>query len=262
MADIASAQTTLKTVEAQAIGNHVNRAIFEHAIAVLIGQPASTFSIKPKVMILKPPRIPLQVPSELLERRPDIAEAERNVAAANAAIGVAISAYFPTLTLGGTYGYETFQFNKWFSQPMLFWSIGPQLAQLIYDGGLRRAKVAAARAGYRQTVAQYRQTVLAAFQNVEDNLASLRIFNHEVPVQGQAVAAAKTSLRLQLADFKAGTVAYTSVIVAQTNALAAEKTYSDLVSQQMVAAVGLITALGGGWDADELNAPMKIQWPI
>lgn len=249
LADIAQAQAQLKTAQALAIDNGINRAQFEHAIAVLIGQPASTFSLAPKVITLNPPTIPVAVPSTLLERRPDIAQAERQMAAANALIGVAIAAYFPTLTLSGSYGYETFDFAHWISQPALFWSVGPQLAETIFDGGLRRAQVAAARASYRQMVATYRQTVLAAFQNVEDNLAALRLLRSEAAVQHQAVAATKFSLKLLLSQYQAGTVAYTNVIVAQNAAYSAQKTESDIAGRRMVAAVGLIMALGGGWDA-------------
>lgn len=259
LTDIAQAEATLKTVQAQAIDNGIARAQFEHAIAVLIGEPASTFTIKPKQVILKPPKIPVGIPSELLERRPDIAQAEREVASANAAIGVAIAAYFPNLTLSSIDGYETFNFPDWISKPSLFWSLGAQVAETIIDGGLRIAKTAAARAAYYQSVATYKQTVLAAFQNVEDNLAALRILKSEQAVQHQAVLANKKALQLALADYKAGTVAYTTVIVAQTNTLTAEKTESDIAGRRMVAAVGLIEALGGGWDANALVGNGEIQ---
>ncbi len=254
LSDVATAEAQLKTVQAAAIDNHIARAQFEHAIAVLIGRVPENFSLKPKVMVLVPPKIPMEVPSTLLERRPDIANAERLMASANAAIGVAISAYFPTLTITGTYGYETFSFNHWFSPQMLFWSIGPALTETIIDGGLRLAKTQAAWAAYDQAVANYRQIVLAAFQNVEDNLVALHTLKFERVVQHQAVQANRLALKLLLADFKAGTVAYTSIIVAQTNTLTAEKAESDMAGRQMVAAVGLIEALGGGWDESALNS--------
>jgi NodT family efflux transporter outer membrane factor (OMF) lipoprotein len=249
LSDIASATQTLKAAEAQAIDNGIARATFEHAIAVLIGKPPSCFSIKPKVLKLVPPPIPIQVPSCLLERRPDVAQAERTAASANAQIGVAIAAFFPTLTLTGTYGFQAQELKNLISQPALFWSIGAQLTQLLLDGGLHYAQYAADRAVYLQDVALYRQAVLAAFQDVEDNLASLRILKSEIVVQRQNVAAAQLALKLLLADYKAGTAAYTDVIVAQTNLLTAQKTYSDTAGRRMTSAVGLIKALGGGWDA-------------
>lgn len=252
LANIEQAVATLKTVQVAALDNHIARAQFEHAIAVLIGKNPEAFSIKPKIISLVPPPIPLEIPSMLLERRPDIAAAERQVASANAGIGVTIAAYFPSLMLSATYGFQTYEYTHWFSQPMLFWSIGPQLAETILDGGLRIAKTAAARAVYNQSVATYRQTVLAAFQNVEDNLVALRVLNSEVATQHQAVMANEKALELLLDEYKAGTVAYTSVIVGQTNTLAAQKAETDIASRRMVAAVGLIEALGGSWNAEAI----------
>jgi NodT family efflux transporter outer membrane factor (OMF) lipoprotein len=200
------------------------------------------------MIAMTPPAIPIQIPSDLLERRPDIAQAERQMASANAAIGVAIAAYFPTFTLSGSQGFENNQIQHWlFTEPTLFWSIGPQLAETILDGGLRQAQVAAARAAYQQTVANYRQTVLAAVQNVEDNLAALRILKSEAVVQKQAVDAAVISLNLQIASYQNGTVAYNNVISAENTANTAKKNNADVGGRRMVAAVGLITALGGGW---------------
>lgn len=259
LADVAQAQATLKTAQAQALDNGINRAQFEHAIAVLIGEPASTFTIKPKVLTLIPPKIPVEIPSALLERRPDIAHAERQVASANAAIGVAIAAYFPNLTLSSVDGYETFRLQNWISKPSLYWSLGASVAETIIDGGLRIAQTAAARATYYQTVATYRQTVLAAFQNVEDNLVGLRILKSELAVQHQAVLANRTALRLALDQYKAGTIAYTTVIVDQTNTLTAEKAESDIAGRRMVAAVGLIEALGGSWSANFLAGTGELQ---
>lgn len=247
LTDVAQAEAQLKFARAQAIDNGIQRAQFEHAIAVLIGQPPATFSLARRPLLAKPPLIPLEVPSALLERRPDIAQAERQMAAANASIGVAIAAYFPVLTLSGTGGYLSNRFAQWISAPALFWSVGAQLATTLFDGGLRSAKIAAARAAYDQSVALYRQTVLAAFQEVEDNLVALRLLNEEMVVQQQGVAAARLALRLVMQNYKQGIVAYTEVIIAQTTFYSAEKTASDIESRRMIAAVNLIKALGGGW---------------
>lgn len=253
MSDVMQAISILKVAQAEAIDNGVNRAIFEHAIAVLIGQPPSTFCLAAVPLNKVPPPIPFQIPSQLLERRPDIAQAERLVAQANANIGVALSAFFPVLTLTGNRGHQSNHLNTLFTFPSLFWSLGAQLTETIFEGGLRIAKTSQARDVYLQNVASYRQTVLAAFQNVEDNLSTLRILAAEYKVQNEAVAAAKKALQLELNDFSAGTVDYTSVIVAQANAYTAEKNAVDIAGRRMVAAVGLITALGGGWDAMEIK---------
>lgn len=253
LSDIAQAETQLKTAEVQAIDNGIARAQFEHAIAVLMGEAPETFCLPPRLIPMEPPLIPCQVPSELLQRRPDIAVAERQMASANANIGVAVAAFFPTITLSGSAGYTANRFNHWFSYPASFWSFGPQLTQTILDGGLRIATLSQARYAYDQTVANYRQVVLAAFQEVEDDLASLRILNSEVLVQKQDVNAARLALKLILSNYKFGTAAYTSVIVSQTAAYTAEKTLSDIMGRRMVSAVGLVTALGGGWDACILN---------
>lgn len=248
LSDVSQATATLKTVQAQAFDNGIARAQFEHAIAVLIGEPASDFSLKPNYYKLQPPPIPPGLPSELLERRPDIGQAERQVAAANAAIGVAIAAYFPNLTLSSLDGYESFSFQNWISKPSLFWSLGANVAETIIDGGLRIAQTAAARASYYQSVAVYRQTVLAAFQNVEDNLAATRILQKEQIVQQQAVLANQKALQLAFQDYQAGVTAYTTVIVAQTNTLTAQRSAIDIAGRRMVATVSLIEALGGCWN--------------
>lgn len=249
MSDVAAAETQYKLAQAQLIDNGVNRAQFEHAIAVLMGQPPSNFSLSRRLVSLQPPNIPLQLPSTLLERRPDIAQAEREMAASNALIGVAIAAYFPTLTLSGTRGYESNNLARLISEPNLFWSVGPELAATLFDGGLRGARTDAARAAYDQSVASYRQTVLSAFQNVEDNLAALRILAQEIKVQQQAVTAAQLALKLALENYKSGIIAYTDVIVAQYAAYSAEETAVTIAGRRMVAAVGLVAALGGGWSA-------------
>jgi len=248
--DVIQAQTQLDTARAQAINNKINRAQFEHAAAVLIGEPASTFSILPKPLTAKPPRIPVGVPSELLERRPDVAQAERTAAQANAQIGVAIAAYFPSLTLNATGSVQNRGYSNWFSIPGLSWTLGPQLAETIFDGGLRRATTAAARANYAAMAASYRQTVLTAFQDVEDNLASVRILAQQSIAQENAARHARYALKLMLNQYKAGTVAYSDVITAQTTAFTAEKNAADVMGQRMTATVGLIKALGGCWEAE------------
>lgn len=253
LADVAQAQAQYNAAQAQAIDNGVNRAHFEHAIAVLIGQPPANLSLAPKVLILRPPHIPVEVPSALLERRPDIAQAERQVAAANASIGVAIAAYFPTLGLSSTVGYQSNKLSRLISKPAFLWSVGAQLAETLFDGGLRGANVRIARGAYEQTVAVYRQTVLSAFQNVEDNLSSLRILKEEAAIQDQAVAAAKLALRLTLRNYKAGTASLSDVLIAETTAHTTEKNASDIAGRRMAAAVGLITALGGSWDTEQLQ---------
>jgi NodT family efflux transporter outer membrane factor (OMF) lipoprotein len=247
--DVVQAQSQLQSAQALAINNKLTRSKFEHAIAVLIGITPAELSLAPKNQILRPPKIPSAIPSSLLERRPDVAQAERLMAQANAQIGVAISAYFPTLSLSATATYAHSGYNNWFSVPGLNWALGPQLAQTIFDGGLRSATVAAARAGYDSTVASYRQTVLAAFQDTEDNLASVRLLKDEATVQRQAANSARLALKLVMNQYKSGTVAYSDVITAQTNSYNAEKIASDVVGTEMTSAVGLIKSLGGGWDA-------------
>lgn len=252
--DVVQAETQLKTVQAQAIDVGVQRAQLEHAIAALIGTPASSFSLPVAPLTVVPPSIPVGVPSELLERRPDIAAAERQVAAANAQIGVAEAAFYPTLTLGASGGFDSSRFSDWLSWPSRLWAIGPAISELVYDGGLRRAEVLQARAAYDATVASYRQTVLTAFQAVEDNLAALRILQDEAQVQDEAVKAAQESVTLTTNQYKAGTVSYLNVIVTQTAALANESTAVAIRGRRMVASVLLIEALGGGWNASALSS--------
>ncbi len=247
-ADIVQARTQLETAQASAINIGITRSQYEHAIAVLIGRPPADFSMKSaSLKIITPPMIPLTVPSVLLERRPDIAQAERLMAQANAQIGIAISAYFPTITLNGSASYQHLGTENWFSIPNIGWAIGPQLAETILDGGLRRATVAAARANYDATVASYRQVVLAAFQDTEDNLAALRILGQESIVQSRAAADAKLALKLTINQYKAGTIAYSSVLTSQIVAYTAIKNAADINYLRMTAAVGLIKSLGGGW---------------
>ncbi len=246
--DVLQAETQLKSTQAQLIDLGVQRAQLEHAIAVLIGKPASVFSLAATPLAAVPPNVPVGVPSELLERRPDIAGAERRMAAANAQIGVAKAAYFPTVTLGAVGGYESSSSAEWLTWPSRFWSLGPTIAQTLFAGGSIRALSEGARAVYDGTVATYRQTVLTGFQEVEDNLAALRILEQEAQTQDTAVKSAQQSLALTVNQYKAGTVSYLNVIVAQTTALTNEGTAVDIAGRRMAAAVLLIKALGGGWE--------------
>jgi len=254
MADVLQADTQLKTTQAQAIDLGVQRAQLEHAIALLVGRPASALSIPVVPLGVSPPPIPVGVPSELLERRPDIAAAERNMAAANAQIGVAVAAYYPTITLSAAGGFESTSLSNWLSWPSRFWSVGAAISELVYEGGLRRAQTAAARAAYDATVASYRQTVLTGFQQVEDNLAALRILEEEGRVQEEAVKAARQSVAVAINQYKAGTVSYLNVIVAQAAALNNEITALGILNRRMAASVLLIQALGGGWSVSDLPA--------
>ena len=257
-ADVVQAETQLKTTQAQAIDVGVQRAQLEHAIAILMGQAPSSFSLLPTPLTATPPAIPVGVPSELLERRPDIAAAERRVAAANAQIGVAVASFYPAITLNASSGFESSSLAKWFTAASHFWSVGPGISQTVFDGGLRRAQTDAARAAYDATVATYRQTVLAAFQGVEDNLAALRILEAENAVQDQAVKAARKSVDLTTNQYKAGTVSYLNVITVQTIALTDEITAIQIAGRRMAAAVLLVQALGGGWTAADLPSPADV----
>ena len=251
-ADVLQAETQLKTTQAQLINVGVQRAQLEHAIAVLIGKPASDFSIPATPLAGTPPEIPVGVPSELLERRPDIAASERSVAAANAQIGVAEAAFYPTVTLSASLGLESSSLGKLFSAASRFWSVGASVSETVFDGGLRRAQTDFARAAYDATVATYRQTTLIAFQGVEDNLAALRILEEEAGVQNEAVKAAEKSVVLTMDQYKAGTVSYLNVVTAQTIALTNETTAVQILGQRMTAAVLLVQALGGGWNISDL----------
>lgn len=249
-ADVVQAETQLETARSQAIDLGVNRAQLEHAIAVLVGEPASTFALPMAPLTALPPPVPVGIPSELLERRPDVGAAERRVAAANAQIGVATAAYYPAVILSATGGFASSDISKWLIWPSRFWSVGPSVSETVYDGGLRRAQTAQARAAYDESVATYRQSVLSAFQEVEDNLATLRILEEEARVVTAAVDAAEESVRLEKDRYKAGTVSYLDVVVAQTLALVNERAAVDVAARRMSASVLLIEALGGGWNAD------------
>lgn len=247
--DVLQAQTQLQSAQAAAVDNRVTRAQFEHAIAVLIGKPPASFTLAPAPLRAVLPDIPVGLPSELLERRPDIAAAERLVAQANAKIGVAEAAFFPTLTLSAAGGFQSNSFANWLTLPSRVWSIGPQLAATLFDAGLRRAQTQQAVAAYDQQVATYRQTVLGAFQEVEDNLAALNYLAREAVLQNDAVASAKETVGLVLNQYKAGTVSYLNVVVAQATAYTNERTALQVMGRQFSASVLLVAALGGGWDA-------------
>jgi NodT family efflux transporter outer membrane factor (OMF) lipoprotein len=250
--DVAQAETQLETVKAQAIDVGVARAQFEHAIAALIGQSASTFSLAPAPLMLALPVIPTGVPSDLLERRPDIAGAERRAAAANAQIGVAISAYYPNIQLGGSGGFESGNAGTWIQGPSAMWSLGGSAIETLFDAGRRHALTDQARDAYEQQAANYRQSVLSAFQEVEDNLAALRILNDEAQTQALAVNAARYSLQLSTKRYKGGVTTYLEVLTAQTTQLTDERTQADITSRQFAASVQLVMALGGGWNRSQL----------
>ena len=250
--DVAQAQTQFDTTRAQDTDIGVQRAAFEHAIAVLLGKPPATFSLPAAPLDLHPPAIPVGLPSQLLERRPDIAAAERRVAEANEQIGIARAAFFPTLTLGAAAGLEGTSIVNWLNWPSRFWAVGATMTQTLFDAGRRRATSEAAIAGYDATVAGYRQTTLSAFQQVEDNLAALRILEEEGQQQRDAVAAAHESLQLFTNRYQGGVDNYLQVITAQTIALTNERTDIDILRRRMDASVLLIKALGGGWNVSNL----------
>jgi NodT family efflux transporter outer membrane factor (OMF) lipoprotein len=250
--EVAQAQTQLNQTEAQEIDVDAARAQFQHAIAVLIGKTPEMFTLPPTPLKEPPPAIPVGLPSQLLERRPDIATAERQVAAANEQIGIAQSAFFPDLVLTATGGFSAGSIVNWFTWPSRFWSVGPSLAETIFDAGRRRAQVESTQAAYDATVANYRQTSLVALQEVEDNLSSLRILEAESAKQHEATAAAEDSLQLSLNRYKGGLVTYLEVITAQSIALTNERTEVDLLRRRMGASVQLIKALGGGWNVSQL----------
>ncbi len=234
------------------------RAQFEHAIAILIGKPPAALSVTEASIKTLPPAIPAGVPSQLLERRPDIAAAERAMAASNEQIGIAQAAFYPTLSLGASGGLESSKFLKWISWPSRFWSVGPQLAETLFDAGRRRAQTDQARAAFDASVASYRQTVLTSFQQVEDNLAALRVLGDEAKAEDNAVNAAERSVQISTDQYKAGTVSYLQVITTQAIALQDERTAVDILTRRMVASVLLVEALGGGWDASKLPSTQDL----
>ena len=250
--EVQQASTQLETTRAQAIDVGVLRAQYEHAIATLIGKPASSFQLSPLPLTSPPPSIPLELPSELLERRPDIAAAERRMAAANAQIGVAKAAYYPNISLGATGGFESGVITTLLSGPSILWSAGASALAPIFDGGRRRANTDQAIAAYDQTVANYRETVLTGFQQVEDNLAALRILENEAQVQERAVVAAQKYLELANSRYTGGVTSYLEVTTAESAALSDELTAVNILGRRMVDAVTLVQALGGGWDRSSL----------
>jgi NodT family efflux transporter outer membrane factor (OMF) lipoprotein len=255
---VAQAEVQLKSTQAQDTNLGIARAQYEHAIALLVGQPASTFSIPSEPLKAAAPPIPIGVPSQLLERRPDVAASERLMAQANAQIGVAKAAYFPTLTLSAAGGFESSSVSDWLTWPSRFWSVGPTLAETLFDAGLRRATVQQYQSAYDQTVATYRQTVLTAFQQVEDNLAALRILAIQLQQQDDSVASSQRYLNIATDRYKLGLDPYLDVITAQTALLSNQQTAVTLRMQQLTDSVQLIEALGGGWDADELPSQHDI----
>lgn len=255
---VVEAETTLRSAQAGATNVGIARAQYEHAIAVLVGKTASDFSIPVKPMTIAPPPIPVGVPSELLERRPDVASAERTMAEANAVIGVAYAAYYPNLTLTAEGGFESSAFTKWLSWPSRFWSIGASLPETIFEGGLRRATVQQYVATYNADLAAYRQTVLTAFQEVEDSLAEVRILSKEIQQEQQAVNSAQLQLKLEQGRYETGIDPYIDVLIAQTTLLADQQTLNGLQVQQMAYAVALVENLGGGWDRSQLPNPRQV----
>jgi NodT family efflux transporter outer membrane factor (OMF) lipoprotein len=250
--DVAQAQTQLETTRAQDEDVDVQRTAFEHAIAVLIGKPPADFSQMPTPLTAPPPPVPASLPSELLERRPDIAAAERRVQEANAQIGVARSAYYPQFTLTGDGGFESSRLGTLLQGPAGFWALAGSAAELIFDGGERHGMTAEARAGYDESVDNYRQTTLSAFEDVEDNLAALRILQGEARTQDAAVAAAEHSLDLSITRYKGGVANYLEVTTAQSAALSDERAAVDILTRRMAASVLLIKAVGGGWNVSQI----------
>jgi NodT family efflux transporter outer membrane factor (OMF) lipoprotein len=255
---VVEAETALQSAQAGATNVGVARAQYEHAIAVLIGKVATNFSIPVKPMTVAPPPIPVGVPSELLERRPDVAAAERTMAEANAAIGIAYAAYYPNVSLSAEGGFESSAFTQWLSWPSRFWSVGASASETIFDAGLRRATVQQYVATYNADLASYRQTVLGAFQQVEDGLAEVRILSKEIQQEQEAVKSAQTYFNLELARYQTGIDPYVDVLVAQTTVLADEQTLNGLQVQEMTYAVALVQALGGGWDRSQLPTPRQV----
>jgi NodT family efflux transporter outer membrane factor (OMF) lipoprotein len=255
---LVEAQTTLHGAESAAANIGIARAQYEHAIAMLVGKPASSFSIPVRGLTTAPPPIPLGLPSQLLERRPDIAAAERSMAAANAQIGVATAAFYPALSLSAGGGFESSALKNLLAWPSRFWSVGPSISEVVYDGGLRRATVNQYIATYNADLAAYRQSVLTAFQQVEDDLAAVRILSQQILRQQEAVNSAQTFLKLETDRYNNGIDPYINVVTAQTTLLGNEETLNNLHVQEMTASVQLIAALGGGWDRSQLPTTTEI----
>lgn len=250
--DVSQATTQLRSAQAQAIDLQYQRAQLEHAIAVLIGVAPSELRVAEVANIPRLPEVPALLPSHLLERRPDVAAAEREVMSANAEIGVAKTAWFPSLSLSAAGGYRSGTLDNWIQTPNRFWSIGPEFAMTLFDGGLIRSRIEQAEASYDQTVAGYRQTVLDSFREVEDSMVQLRVLGEEAQVQREALEAAQESLRLIENQYRAGTVDFLSVVTVQTTALNNERTSLNLLGSRLLSSVQLVTALGGGWHSQQL----------
>jgi outer membrane protein TolC len=257
--DVTQAETLLESVQAQSDDIGILRAQYEHAIALLVGKPPAEFALSALALDTNPPAIPAAMPSELLERRPDIAAAERSMAQANAEIGVAKAAYYPTITLSAAGGFESVSAASWFTWPSRFWSVGPGVAETLFDAGARRGVLQQAQATYDQTIAVYRQTVLTGFVQVEDNLAALRILVGEIQKQDAAVRSAQDNLTLATDRYKVGVDPYLNVVTAQTTLLGNERTALNLRMEQMTDSVQLIEALGGGWDASQLPTEQDVR---
>jgi len=255
---LVQAQTTLASAQSAAINNHIARAQYEHAIAMLIGKQASAFSIPVLAKTVAPPPIPIGLPSQLLERRPDVAAAERTMASANAQIGVAYAAYYPSLTISGSGGFESSTIGKLLDATSRFWSVGPSLSETVYDGGLRRATVNQYIATYNADLAAYRQSVLTAFQQVEDYLAAVRILSQQIVRQKEAVEHAETYLKLEQVRYDTGIDPYIDLAVAQITLYSNQQELAGLQIQETTASVELIQALGGGWDKSQLPTPAQV----
>jgi NodT family efflux transporter outer membrane factor (OMF) lipoprotein len=256
--DVAQAESQLDSVQSSLIDLGVLRAQLEHAIAILTGKAPADLTIPTALLTAPPPPVPIAVPSELLERRPDIAASERRVASANEQIGIAMAAFYPTVALSASGGFESLSIASWFSFPSRIWSVGPTLAQTLFDAGRRKAVVAEQQAGYDATVAAYRQTVLTAFQQVEDNLAALRILEQEQAKVQETIQAANRALTVSTAQYRAGTTTYLTVITEQAALLSAEDTATQVLTRRLASSVGLIQALGGGWDASKMPGVEKV----
>jgi NodT family efflux transporter outer membrane factor (OMF) lipoprotein len=256
---VAQAEIALESAKAIATNAAIARAQFEHAIALLVGEPASTFSVPVKALTTPVPNIPVGVPSELLERRPDIAAAERTMAEANALIiGVQKAAYYPTLSITATAGFEASKFTQWMTSPSRYWSVGPTASETIFDGGLRKATMAQYMALYNADVAGYKQTVLVAFQQTEDSLASLRLLTQQIEQQQETVASAQRNFDVATARYTTGLDPYLNVFTAQATLLANQQTVITLRVQQMTSSVQLIEALGGGWNVNQLPSEHEV----
>jgi NodT family efflux transporter outer membrane factor (OMF) lipoprotein len=255
---VAQAEIALKDAEASVTNTGVARAQYEHAIALLVGEPASIFSIPVAPLVTRVPAIPIDVPSELLERRPDIAAAERTMAEANASIGVQKAAYYPTLSISGTAGFEATKVSKWLTSPSRYWSVGPTASETIFDGGLRKSTVAQSKALYDADVANYQQVVLTAFQQTEDNLSSLRILTRQIEQQQDAVTSAQRYFDVASARYRTGLDPYLNVFTAQSTLLSNQQTVITLRVEQIVSSVQLIEALGGGWNSAQLPSEKKV----